>query len=474
MLKKLFLTYLILSSLCARAQQMNPPNNVVFLQDEVASFKVYVDPIFLANMLNQDSLQSNNEYPAYFIYETSTYTDTIDSVGFRLRGNTSRFAGKKSFKLSMNTFIQGRKWHGLEKINLNGEHNDPSILRSYLSANLLQASNVPVARNSYVKLFINNEYKGLYFNTEHIDEQFIQSRFPNDDTGNLYKASWGASLNYLGTNSANYANLYELKTNTSTNEYTGLIQFLAVLNNSSAADFPCAIQSVFDVDLYLKTLVIEILTGHWDGHAYNKNNFFLYQRPSDGRFVFMEYDMDNTFGVDWFGIDWSNRSIYSWSNTSETRPLYTRIMAVPYFKDRFSFYLQEALATFYNQTDLVNLLDTKQALISTAALDDNYKSYDYGFSDNDFLNAITQAWGGHVTSSISNFILNRANSATNQLAYNGLTNPCQLTIEELKVPLFVPIKAFNMQGQEVPLTTKNQLIYLQSEDGQLRKSLTIE
>jgi hypothetical protein len=136
--------------------------------------------------------------------------------------------------------------------------------------------------------------------------------------------------------------------------------------------------------------------------------------------------------------------------------------------------MQEALATYYNQTDLVNLLDTKQALISSAALDDNYKGYDYGFTNNDFLNAISQAWGGHVTSSISNFILNRANSASNQLVYNGLSNPCPLGIEEIKEPIFVPVKAFNMQGQEVPLTTTNQLIYLQSEDGQLRKSLTIE
>jgi hypothetical protein len=90
------------------------------------------------------------------------------------------------------------------------------------------------------------------------------------------------------------------------------------------------------------------------------------------------------------------------------------------------------------------------------------------------LNALTQTWGSHVTSSISSFIFNRANTAANQLVYNGLTNPCPLGIEELKPTLFVPIKAFNMQGQEVPLTTKNQLIYLQSEDGQLRKSLTIE
>ncbi|MBK6347143.1 MAG: hypothetical protein IPF68_14665 [Bacteroidales bacterium] len=41
--------------------------------------------------------------------------DTIHETGFRLRGNTSRYSAKKSFKISFNTWVPGQKYHGVEK-----------------------------------------------------------------------------------------------------------------------------------------------------------------------------------------------------------------------------------------------------------------------------------------------------------------------------------------------------------------------
>jgi len=52
---------------------------------------------------------------------------TLNPVGFRLRGSTSWRAQKKSFKLDLNEYIKGQKLYGLEKLNVNGEHNDPAI-----------------------------------------------------------------------------------------------------------------------------------------------------------------------------------------------------------------------------------------------------------------------------------------------------------------------------------------------------------
>ena len=96
--------------------------------------------------------------------------------------------------MAFNAFVQGQKWKGLEKMNLNGEHNDVSIMRSRLSNQILASAGLPCSRTSYVKLFINEEYKGLYINVEHIDDEFLQRRFMDDDEGNLYKCFWGADL----------------------------------------------------------------------------------------------------------------------------------------------------------------------------------------------------------------------------------------------------------------------------------------
>jgi len=447
-------------------QLVHPADNVAFIQNEVASVYIQIDPVNLNTILT-DSIYSDYEYPATFRYISSTIDDTISNVGFRLRGNTSRNSAKKSFKVSFNSFIPGRKWNGLEKLNLNGEHNDVSIMRSRLSNQLLKYAELPSARTSYVRLFINNEYKGLYLNVEHIDDEFLKKRFINDTTGNLFKCSYGANLKQLGITSAPYVNIYELKTNNQQNDYTGLINFIDILNNTNADQFTCAIQSVFDVELYLRTLALEILMGHWDGYAGNMNNYYLYERPSDGKFVFIEYDMDNTFGVDWGIIpneNWSTRNIYTWAKGD--KPLYNKLLAVPYFKDRFNFHMNDLLSTDFIPQNLLTELGITQDLINQAALEDDYKSYDYGYTDSDFLAAINTTIGGHIKQSLQQYIQQRHYSASTQLqTVQYLENPCQLSLNEMVKEVFVPLKAFDLMGNEIELETKNKVKLLVDKFG---------
>ena len=97
---------------------------------QVARVDVTIDPVAIT-WLYQNS-QSDSEFVASVHFQNAYINETIDSIGFRLRGNTSRNAQKKSFKISFNTFVSGREFYGVDKLNLNGEHNDPSIIRSKL------------------------------------------------------------------------------------------------------------------------------------------------------------------------------------------------------------------------------------------------------------------------------------------------------------------------------------------------------
>ena len=454
---RLLLSFVLVSFQLAFGQLVHPPNNDAFLQEEVAFVYIQIAPADL-NLILTDSLYADHEFPATFRYLSSTIDETVTNVGFRLRGNTSRNSAKKSFKVSFNEFVQGRKWKGVEKLNLNGEHNDVSIMRSRMCNQLLKYAGLPAARTSYVRLYINNEYKGLYLNVEHIDEEFIQRRFTNDHTGNLFKCNYGADLKQIGSSPAPYMGTYELKTNTQANNYSGLINFIDILNNTNESQFTCAIQQVFDVELYLRTLAMEILIGHWDGYAGNKNNYYLYQRPSDGKFVFIEYDMDNTLGVDWGLIpfeNWSTRNIHTWAKGD--KPLYDRLMAVPYFKDRFNFHMNDLLNNVFVPQNLLTELGLTQDLITQAALEDEYKSYDYGYTDSDFLAAINTTIGGHIKQSLQLYIQQRHTSATNQLQnIQNLENPCQLSLDEMIKDVFVPLKAFDLMGNEIELDTINK------------------
>ena len=167
---------LALIPLASFGQLVHPPNSPAFLQNEVAKIYITMNAQDFSTMVG-DSLGTSYEFPATFIYQSSMVNDTVDTVGIRLRGNTSLQSAKKSFKIDFNVYQPGFKWYDLKGLNLNGEHNDVSIMRSRTCHEMLRWAGLPCPRTSYVELYINNEYKGLYINVEHYDDQFLEARF---------------------------------------------------------------------------------------------------------------------------------------------------------------------------------------------------------------------------------------------------------------------------------------------------------
>ena len=469
-MKNLLLLILIIMSYSLLGQSIvHPANNDAFLQNELAEIHISLSANDL-NILLGDSLYTNYHFPSTFYYYSSVHNDTIQNVGFRVRGNTSRSANKKSFKVSFNEYTQGKKFKGIEKMNLIGQHNDPSLLRYWMSLTTLTTHNLISSRSSYVKLYINNQYKGVYLNVEHIDDEFLQKRFMGNDYGNLYKCTWGADLKYRGVNQSSYYGSYELKTNKTANDYSELIQFIQTLNNISDTDFPCFIEENFEVVLYLKTLAAEIIIGHWDGYAFNKNNYYLYQQPSNGKFVFIEYDMDNTFGIDWAGIDWANRNLNSWHNND--RPLVERLLSYPFYNDLFNSYLDQILNDL-NTSGWYADLQQKKGLISSAVQTDTYYPMDYGFQYSDFLNAIDNNYGAHVTKGVAEYLNERISSGLNQIQILGNQNhPCITSTDDFYKPLDKSsrklVKILDIIGRETIFKTNVPLIYLYS-DGSAEK-----
>ncbi|MGH1362663.1 MAG: CotH kinase family protein [Calditrichia bacterium] len=402
------------------------PEHPLFQDESIVSFEVTIDPDSLAAIFNDP--WSDHEYPASVIVRSTTLDDTLPNIGFRLRGNTSRAAEKKSFKISINSFEAGRKYLGLEKINLNGEHNDPSIARSRLSWELAKSYGLNAARTHYSQLYINGSYYGVYIHVEQIDENFIKARFEND-SGNLYKCLWPADLTWRGNDPDVYKfqsggrRTYDLKTNRVADDYSDLAHFIDVLNLTPDGSFASAIQNVFNVNGYLKALALEIAIGHWDNYWFNKNNYYLYNNPATGKFEYIIFDLDNTFGIWWDGIqpgvDWGNRDIYNWGKSTQ-RALAERILDVDIFRDRFSFYLKQLTDDHFNAGILFPKAYATRDLLAPAALDDIYRTLDYGFTYQDFLDSYGQSLGGHVTYGITTYIGTRSNSINSQLVLNNI------------------------------------------------------
>lgn len=421
MIKQLVVTLMLTGWFCSlQGQAFFPDNGPLYVDTIVPRIDIIINPDTLDWLYQPDNLESNREFHATFIYNNGTINDTISPVGFRLRGNTSRQAKKKSFKVSFNTFTHGGKYYGVEKLNLNGEHNDPSIMRSKICWDILRKWNIPAPRSNHVRVYINNIYYGLYINVEHIDEEFVKSRFGKND-GNLFKCLWPADLDYLGENPDLYKfesggrRTYTLKTNKEADDYSDLANYIDVLNNTLNDNFVCNIEDVFNVDDYIKVIAFDILTGNWDGPIYNKNNFYLYNNTSTGKFEYIPYDLDNTIGIDWFGIDWTQRNIYQWSKSGEPRPVYTKIMANPELRAQFTFYMNQLVTKTLNMDSLSLYINNMRSMISPYVINDTYYSQDYGFTYSDFMNSIHQAWGSHVTYGIIPYLSARIASIKLQL-----------------------------------------------------------
>lgn len=400
------------------AQWVEPAFDLPF-QNEVASVYITLSEASFDALFHPDSVWSDYEHPAGFVYQSLAWTDTVDQVGFRLRGNTSRTAGKKSFKVSFDRFDPDQQWLGLNKLNLNGEHNDVSMMRARNAHVFFNESGVPASRANHVKLFINGVYRGLYTNVEHIDGEWLESRIPHAH-GNLWKCTYPANLHYNGPDGSDYqftpswssTRVYDLKTNEAADDYQALAHFIDVLNNATLSDLPCALEDCFDVDSYLRAAAAEILVGHWDNYIGNQNNFYLYSRSQDGRLTYLPYDVDNTLGVQWFG-NWIVQDPYDW--TEAYRPLYTRLMQVPLYRDLFTWHLYDLLNDGFDGDTFEARSSSWQAMAVEAAAQDTYYPADYGFGFDDWQASIGSNYGLHIPYGIVPYVNGRASSALNQL-----------------------------------------------------------
>ncbi|MFN4255503.1 MAG: CotH kinase family protein [Saprospiraceae bacterium] len=414
----LFALFAVAVSLVARAQ--NP------LFDDTRVPSIFVE-------MPQDSFdflvenRVNDRYlRARFIFETdgpAAGRDTLESTGIRLRGNTSLAAQKKSFKLSFNEFEAGRKYRGVKKLNLIGSHNDPTMVRQKLFYDIWNRAGLPRRRVSFVKLFVNGAYRGLYSNVEEIDKEWLERVFPDND-GNLYKCTYPADLAPLGPSQAAYKAIlnnpttraYDLVTNESADDYSGFVRFVLELNKPVNTDFEANIQSVLNVQGYLKALAVEVATGHWDDYSYNKNNYYLYDNPTTGRFEFISYDGDNTLGVDWIGRDWATRDVYAWQKTGEPRPLTTQLLAVPNFKLAYSRYLDTLARQIIHPDSIFPRIDFFENLLAAPAQDDIWRTLDYGYTLADFHAGFAAQVDGHTPYGIKPFLALRRDNILLQIA----------------------------------------------------------
>ncbi len=263
----------------------------VFVEDKVVDVKITIPDSDFQDMLDHASDEK------YHSASVDYNGKTITNIGIRTKGNLSLRSvvqmddsDRYSFKLSFDEYISGQNLYGLDKINLNNNYSDASYMREFLTYEMSEMLGLPTPKHSFVRIYVNGEYKGLYLAVEQVDDSFIESHY-EDTTGTLYKGLMtgsGSDLQWIDNDADSYTGL-EVKSETQDRD--ALINMLDKLNHDSTTPYT----DYLDVDSILEYLTLNVVTNNTDSYiGGNKQNYYLYEH--DGIFSMIPWDYNMAFG----------------------------------------------------------------------------------------------------------------------------------------------------------------------------------
>jgi hypothetical protein len=240
---------------------------------------------------------SNAYYPADYIWQGIT----VSNIGIRSRGNGSRSGVKPGLRVDFDRYASGQRFLGLKSVVLRNNTQDPSNLHERVAMAFFRRMGLPASREAHARLFVNDQFAGVYTIVESVDKDFLDRNF-GESQGFLYDYDYDPEdLPYYfesrGTDPALYVpKPFKPETNDS-NPRPDVIESLVRTINTAGANFRDAIAEFIDLAAFIRHVAAEVFLADQDGVLgdWGMNNFYLYRPPTSNRFSFIVWDKSNAF-----------------------------------------------------------------------------------------------------------------------------------------------------------------------------------
>ena len=191
----------------------------------------------------------------------------------------------------------------------------------------------------------------------------MQRQFPLDPGGNLYRGirdmipgiSADADLAWHGPSYTSYTNAYAKENNAAANDWSDFIHLLDVLNHAPESTYVTAVESVANVDEWMKYFAVNTLLDNQEnslGIDGEGDDFALYRGTNDTRFVLLPYDLDAVMGR---GSRTTSYADGLWRMTNVA--VINRFMKRPEFVPLYFKHLEELAETTFAPAQMNPLLD---------------------------------------------------------------------------------------------------------------------
>lgn len=334
--------------------------------DEVQSVYLTVADKDLKRMLA--NLPKLIDVPASFRWKDTT----LENVSVRFKGNSSSNpmqTHKRSFLVKFDRSDKDRRFFGLRQVSFDNGVQFGSLFSEPVITDILREHGIPAHRCNYTKLYVNDEYRGVYVNVERIDESFLENHLP-DPTGALFKVDEGGpgcNLQFQGDDPAPYLKTFAPKTKTAKKEPVRLVEFIRLINKTDPKEFAKALDAKMEVDDFLRVTAVMLFAGAFDQlTGWNPHNYFLYYDGKHDRWRYLPWDLDVGFCETAFGkirvlADWN--AAWPVPAGGAPNPLLERIIADPVLLERYRFEARKILVKSFEPERLCKVIDAKYGLI---------------------------------------------------------------------------------------------------------------
>ncbi|MFK7982234.1 MAG: CotH kinase family protein [Saprospiraceae bacterium] len=332
-----------------------------------------------------DSLRKHGD--EYLVGTANIGGQAYSNIGIKYRASRSFKVGAKrnSLHIKLNFIDKNQGHQGYKSLKLSNALRDPSMVREVLGFEIARKY-MPAPKANYAKVYINEEYYGLFSNIEQIDAGFLTSHFGDSD-GSFFKcspdlksvAADGCKKNVFAAlmyeeDAACYLNNYEL---VSENGWDDLIQLTKTL-----AQNPDKIDRILNVDETLWMLAFNNVVVNLSSYSGRQSqNFYLYQ-DSFGLFTPIIWDLNLAFGSyksAKVGSDLRLKQLQELDPLlhldNEYKPLISQLLQNPAYQKTYLSHVRTILYDNFVSGDYVDRAVALQQLIQVSFINDPNRKY---------------------------------------------------------------------------------------------------
>jgi len=262
--------------------------NIVFNNNKVTTVDIEIAEEEWADMLENAAAEELKKA------DITVNGKKIENVAIRTKGNLSlrsvvnSDSDRYSLKIDFDYYDDTQSLYGLKKLNLNNNYSDSTLMREYISYELMEQMGLPTPAHSYMYVTVNGGERGLFLGVEAVDETFLANNYGSNN-GFLFKPDGtGSDLKYISDDIADYTGI-GLKTNKSNIDQSKFIEMLGAINNGGD------IEKYVDVDEMLRYFAVNTALVNLDSYQGNmKHNYYLYEE--NGMFSIIPWDYNMSFG----------------------------------------------------------------------------------------------------------------------------------------------------------------------------------